>query len=263
MSRGIEQLVERQVLRWLEEERVSLNPPESRIEEPLRPVICVSRQFGAFGGEVGRLVAERLDFGFYGQELVDEIAKQAHVRRRVVESLDERLQSGIRQWVDELMVVRQFRPSDYLRNLSHVVLTIGRHGRSVVIGRGAHLILDARSTLRLRCYAPLAWRIDRVAERYDLTASESEKRIRQVDAEREAFYRTHFAVDVSDPEHFDFLLNVSTMSLEACAQVVVDAFEARFVNDASAPPQLQVAQVSQVRATLPPLPERAAGGRKE
>jgi cytidylate kinase len=241
MSRGIEQLVERQVLRWLEEERVSLHPPAPRAEEaPARPVICISRQFGAFGGEVGRQVAERLGFAFYGQELVDEIAKQAHVRRKVVESLDERIQLGIRQWVDELMVVRQFRSSDYLTNLSHVVLTLGRHGRSVVIGRGAHLILDPKSTLRLRCYAPLSWRIAQVAERWELTPADAEAMIKRVDREREAFYRAHFNVDVSEPEHFDFLLNVSTMSLETCAQVVVDAFEARFSDDASMPPKSQV-----------------------
>ncbi len=251
MSRGIEQLVERQVLRWLEEERVSLHPPEHapepRVEAPVRPVICVSRQFGAFGGEVGRQVAERLGFAFYGQELVDEIAKLCHVRRKVVESLDERVQSGIRQWVDELMVLRQFRPSDYLKNLSHVVLTLGRHGKSVVIGRGAHLILDPGSTLRLRCYAPQKWRTERVAERYQLSASDAEAMIQRVDGEREAFYRAHFNVDVSDPVHFDFLLNVSTMSLEACAQVVIDAFEERFADDTSAPPksQVRVARVSQ------------------
>ena len=240
MSRGIEQLVERQVLRWLEEQRVSLLPPEPRVEAPLRPVICVSRQFGALGGEVGREVAEKLGFAFYGQELVDEIAKQAHVRRKVVESLDERAQHGIRRWVDELMVVRQFRPSDYLTNLSNVVMTLGRHGRSVVIGRGAHLILDPGSTLRLRCYAPLAWRIECVAERYRLNATLAEEMIQRVDGEREAFYRAHFNVDVSEPEHFDLMLNVSTMSLEACAQVVVDAFEARFSDDVSAPPRSQV-----------------------
>jgi hypothetical protein len=40
---------------------------------------------------------------------------------------------------------------------------------------------------------------------------------------------------------------VSTMSLEACAQVVIDAFEARFVSDAAEPPksQVRVARASQ------------------
>ena len=242
MSRGIEQLVERQVLRWLEEQRVSLRPPEPSTTEVLRPVICVSRQFGALGGEVGRQVAERLGFSFYGQELVDEIAKQAHVRRKVVESLDERVQTGIRQWVDELMVLREFAQSDYLRNLSQVVLTLGRHGRSVVIGRGAHLILDPASTLRVRCYAPTDWRIGQVAERHNLSRSNAHELLLRVDAERAAFYRAHFNADVSDPEHFDLLLNVSKTSLETCAEIVVGAFEARFAS-AAAPPK------SQVRAT--------------
>jgi len=242
MSRGIEQLVERQVLRWLEEQRVSERPPEPSAPEALRPVICVSRQFGALGGELGRQVAQRLGFSFYGQELVDEIAKQAHVRRKVVESLDERVQTGIRQWADELMALRQFAPSDYLRNLSHVVLTLGRHGRSVVIGRGAHLILDTSSTLRVRCYAPIEWRIGKVAERHNLSRADAHALIVRVDGERAAFYRAHFNADVSDAEHFDLLLNVSKTSLETCAEIVVGAFEARFASS-SAPPK------SQVRAT--------------
>jgi cytidylate kinase len=242
MSRGIEQLVERQVLRWLEEQRVSLRPSEPSAVETLRPVICVSRQFGALGGEVGRQVAQRLSFSFYGQELVDEIAKQAHVRRKVVESLDERVQTGIRQWVDELMALREFAPSDYLRNLSQVVLTLGRHGRSVVIGRGAHLILDPASTLRVRCYAPIDWRINQVAARHNLSRPDAHALIQRVDGERAAFYRAHFNADVSDPEHFDLLLNVSTTPLETCAEMVTGAFEARF-SSAAVPPK------SHVRAT--------------
>jgi cytidylate kinase len=255
MSRGIDQLVERQVLRWLEEQRVSLRPPEPMRVEASRPVICVSREFGSLGGELGRIVAERLEFSFYGQELVDEIARQAHVRRKVVESLDERVQSGIRQWVDQLMVVRRFAQSDYLRNLSQVVLTLGRHGRSVVIGRGAHLILDPASTLRVRCYAPADWRIGQVAVRHNLGRSDAQALMERVDAERAAFYRATFNADVSDPEHFDLLMNVSTTSLETCAEIVAQAFVARFAN-VSAPPK------SQVRATaLAAEPAAAARGR--
>ncbi|MGH8311193.1 MAG: AAA family ATPase, partial [Steroidobacteraceae bacterium] len=182
-------------------------------------MICISRQFGALGGELGRQVAERLGFGFYGQELVDEIAKQAHVRRKVVESLDERVQTGIRQWVDELMVLREFAPSDYLRNLSQVVVTLGRHGRSVVIGRGAFLILDRASTLTVRCYAPIEWRIAQVAERHNLTRANAHALLLRVDGERAAFYRAHFNADISDPEHFDLLLNVSKTPLETCAEI--------------------------------------------
>jgi len=250
MAPSIEQLVERQVLRWLEEQHESLRsfpstPPPAT--EMARPMLCVSRQFGALGGSVGRLVAERLGYDFYGQELVDEIAKQARVRRKIVESLDERLQTGIQQWVDQLMSLRQFASTDYLRNLSQVVLTLGRHGGSVLIGRGAHLILDPETTLRVRCYAPLDWRVEQAAARHDLSHDAARALLQRVDGERDAFYRSHFNTDVSDPEHFDLLLNTATTPLEACARVIGEMLESRW------PAAIPTAPKSQVRATRAPV----------
>src|SRR5690606_41198056 len=108
MPRSVEQLVNQQVLRWLaEQQRASEDrPPESRVETSQRPMITVSREFGACGGEMGRIVAEQLDIGFYAQELVHEVARRADVRRQVVEALDERTQSRLEAWVDDLMIVR-------------------------------------------------------------------------------------------------------------------------------------------------------------
>jgi cytidylate kinase len=210
-------------------------------------VICVSRQFGALGGQVGRRVAQRLSFSFYGQELVDEIAKQAHVRREVVESLDERNQDSIRLWVDELMDIRRFMPSDYLRNLSQVVLTLGRHGRSVIIGRGAHLILDPAQTLRVRCVAPFDWRVDQVALNRGLSRVDARDLVRRVDSERATFYAQNFNVNIDDPFQFDMLVNVSTNSVDDVARIVADAFDVRFAERSAAP--ASVPPMSQVRAT--------------
>ena len=83
-----------------------------------------------------------------------------------------------------------------------------------------------------------------VAARHNLSRADAHALIERVDGERAAFYRAHFNADVSEPDHFDLLLNVSKTSLETCVQIVVAAFEARFAS-ASAPPK------SQVRATAP------------
>ena len=53
----------------------------------------------------------------------------------MVESLDERAQGGIAEWVAGLIKRGVFRRTDYLRNLSNVVLTLARHGRGVIVGR--------------------------------------------------------------------------------------------------------------------------------
>jgi cytidylate kinase len=250
--RQIEQLVNQQVLRWTEEQRLASRPPPPRADTP-RPVICISRQFGAQAGELAQEVAAHFNFSVCDQDLVEQVARQAHVRRRVVESLDERVQTGIQQWVDELIELNRFRPSDYLRNLSEVVLAMGRHGRSVIIGRGAHVILDPAYTLRVRCYAPFAWRSQQVAARHGLSLARAESLTLRVDAERSAFYREHFDADVADPLRFDLLLNVSTMPLETRSAIVAAAFEAKFPEYARAP-------VSGIRHALAnETPEQKAG----
>jgi cytidylate kinase len=234
MSRSVEQLVDQQVLRWIAErqiaERAFRRPAttEESAGERQRPVICISRECGSLGGHIGRLVAERLLFSFYAQEIVDEIAKQAHVRRKVVESLDERKRSGVSRWIDELVRLGRFTPTDYMRNLSEVVLTLGRHGRSVIVGRGAFLILDPSVTLRVRCHAPLEKRIAQTAKTHGLTQAEGRAMVFRIDSERLDFYREKFSVDVRDPEHFDLFLNTGTTSETECVDAIVGAFETRF-----------------------------------
>lgn len=239
MSRSIELLVDEQVRRWMAEreiaDRAPSYPPQSSAmpERRQRPVICTSRECGALGGRIGRLVAERLGFGFYAQELVDQIAKQAHVRRKVVESLDERRRRGVARWLDELVQIGRFTPSDYMNNLTELVLTLGRHGKSVIVGRGAFLLLDQHETLRVRFQAPLEWRIDQVAKKWDIPRADARATVIRVDAERVEFYRETFNIDVRDKQHFDLLVDTSTATEEASAAVVVRAFQARFGAHAS------------------------------
>jgi cytidylate kinase len=227
MSRGIEQLVNRQFMRWMEQQKVQTKREQ---DEPAiqKPMICFSREYGARGAEVGRLAAEKLGFQFHSQELVHEVAKQARVRQQLVASLDERARDDVEQWVTELMDGGALSPTDYLRNVTKVILTLGRHGKGVVIGRGSQYILDPKRTLRVRCFGPLEARMRRISKRDGISRGEARSKILRIDGERGAFYRQHFDKDQSDYHDYDLLLNTSTVPIEACVEMVVRAFRARF-----------------------------------
>ncbi len=233
MSRSIEQLVNQQVLRWLQEQRTATGELALRTREAQRPMVTISREYGALGGTIGRAVAQALGFGFYAQELVHEIAKRADVRQQVVESLDERSQTRIGRWVNDMITGGIFAPSDYLRNLSQVIVTVGRHGRGVIVGRGAHLILDPAQTLRVRAYSPLEDRVRYIARRDGMTSSAARRKVRIVDREREVFYERHFRNQVASPLNFDLMLNTSTLSISECVDIVVHAFKRRFEGPAN------------------------------
>ena len=227
MIGNVDHFVERQILRWQEERRIA---ERKGIEgkSVQRPMICVSREYGARGAEMGRLAAEQLEFRFYSQELIHDVAQEAQVRDQLIESLDERVQDSISTWVSGLIKRGVFAPSDYLRNLSKVVLTLGRHGKGVIVGRGAHFLLDPQVTLRVRVIAPLETRVARIAARDGLATDEARAKILRIDGERVAFNKQHYGADISDPSHYDLVVNAGTLGIEGAADLTVRAFRTRF-----------------------------------
>ena len=228
MIGSIDRIVNQQILKWQEERRIAERRGPSRNPDSQQPTICISREFGARGAELGRLVAERLDVRFYSQELIHFVAKESHVRQQVVESLDERVRAGITRRVAEILRANRFAETDYLRNLSKVVVTLARHGQSVVVGRGAHFILDPLMTLRVRVIAPFERRIERVEDKYHLPESVAREKILRIDGERVAFNRQHFGADITDPRNYDIIVNTGRLPLDACVSLVTAAFRARF-----------------------------------
>lgn len=230
MIGSIDRFVNQQILKWQEERRIAERRGPRTAHHAQQPTISISRQFAARGAEMGRLLADRLSFRFYSQELIHFVAEQAHVRRQVVESLDERVRAGIARWVTDMVTSRAFAPSDYLRNLSKVVVTLGRHGKGVIMGRGAQFILDRKATLRVRVIAPPELRVERVMEKYALPESVARETIMRIDGERIAFNRQHFNADITDPQHYDLIVNTGQLPIEACVELVATAFRSRFAD---------------------------------
>jgi hypothetical protein len=227
MFGSIDQFVNQQILRWQEERRIAERKGLEG-KHAQQPVICISREYGGRGAEMGRMVAERLGFRFYSQELIHSVAEEAHVRQQIVESLDERVQDGIAEWVGAMIKRGMFAPSDYLRNLSKVVLTLSRHGKGVIIGRGAHFILDRAATLRVRVIAPIEVRVGRISARDGLNAVDARAKIVRIDHERVAFNRQHYNADLADPANYDLVVNTGTLGVETCADQTFRAFRSRF-----------------------------------
>ena len=224
---SIEEMVERQVLLWQEQGRLGLQyaPREGHTQAP---VIAISRQHGALGARLGRLVAERLDFAYYDRELVERIASEAQVRQAVVDSVDERARHRIADWLADHVGGGRLSDSEYVRHLSHVLLSIAYHGRAVIVGRGACFLLDPTWTLRVRAFAPLEVRVARVAQSHKLALDEARTDVESMDAGRTDFNRRHFGRDVNDPAGYDLVIDTGTLPLPACVDLVLTAFKARF-----------------------------------
>ncbi len=190
------------------------------------PVITVSRETGSGGSEVARILAKDLKMDLIGGGIISKVAESAKMSTKVVETLDEKAISTLDSWIDSLFVSRHLWPDVYLRHLTKVIMTIGEHGNTVVVGRGAHFILPVRNTLRLRFIAPLEARIRRVMSYRDLTRTAAEQFIQKKDAERSGFIKKYFRADAADPGHYDLVLNTESLGIDGAVRTVKDTFQA-------------------------------------
>ncbi len=223
---GVHELIERQVRRW--EAQRARREEGAVSEERQRPMITISSELGARGGALGRRLGERLGFEVYDRELIEQIAASAHVRARVVESLDEHVQNWISEYVLAQFESDLLTESDYLRHLSHVVLALGHHGHAIIVGRGAQFLLEPSLTLRVRVIAPLEHRVRCVSEDEHVDARAARRAIEHSDSERRAFIRLFFKEELTSPLHYDLVLNTRALSVAQAAEVVRAAFLVRF-----------------------------------
>lgn len=230
MSLTVEQLLQRQALRWDLWRRASAAGGRRPVP---RPCIALSRLPGSGAATVGLAVAKQLDFEFFGIEIVDRMAREQGLQRQLAEALDERVRSSIDRYVVDAFRAGAFLESDYLRALVRTVRSIGEGGGAVLLGRGAPYILPPERTLRVLVVAPKAARIEHLAKARSLTQEQAARQLEGEHEERRRFLQHHFRVDPDDASLYDLAVNTANLSQDAACELVLSAYRARFGAGAS------------------------------
>jgi len=218
LSKRVDAIVSHQLGRW---------QAEPHPERP-RPCVALSRLPGSGASAIGHRVAERLGYGFFGSEIVDQIADERGIARNLLHGLDEHVRNAIDRFVTDAFRERGLSESDYLRDVVRIVSTLGRRGGAVILGRGAVFILPPEQALRVLLVAPRGARVERVAKDRGLGRDAAAAWVDREDAWRKEFVRHHFGLRDDDPTFYDLIINTLTLSTEVAAETVVDVLRRRF-----------------------------------
>jgi cytidylate kinase len=189
------------------------------------PYLLISREKGAGGSAVGQLAGKRLGWQVFNNELIDAIAEKAHVRRELIESLDERDQTVIQDTISQLLGDRPIGMRDYAAHLHEILLTLGHQGDVVIIGRGAEYVLPSPFGLRVRMVAPLDVRVQRVASRENLSLKAARAEVENSDRDRRNLVRRFYHQDIADPLKHDVTINTAELTVEAAAEIVLTSLQ--------------------------------------
>ena len=200
-----------------------LNKWSTRAALPLVPVITVSMEPGSKGSLVAAEIAQRLQYDLFNRDIIKEIAQSAQMSTRIIDSVEKERLSGIEDFISSLVKEHYLHPDLYLEHLMKVINTIAKHGRAVIVGRGANFILPPESRFSIRVVAPLECRVRNVAELFDTDIEEAKRRVMRRQARRMAFIRQAFHQDIADPLNYDLVLNTERLNTATAADSAVAA----------------------------------------
>lgn len=223
--RSIEQLVEDQIRRWMASHtrQVGAAPPPVR-----HRVITVSREYGSQGERLARLVAERMGWTCWDQELLHEVSKSTLAPARLLETLDEHRRTSIEALAEVFKPASEPSDAQYLREVFRVVHTVAAQGKAVIVGRGSQFILGRGEALHVRVIAPFDFRVRGLVARRGWSEAEARQAVLAQDADRKAYLKASFGMDATDPHHYDLVVNAGSLPVEHLAELIELAWSTKF-----------------------------------
>ena len=101
------------------------------------PYLTISREAGAGGSQIARLVGEAVGWEVLDRKLLECVAERYHTSPAVLELVDETTANWITElfghWIDPTSVSQM----QYICRVSRVILMAARAGKVIFVGRGA------------------------------------------------------------------------------------------------------------------------------
>jgi CMP/dCMP kinase len=228
--KSVEKLVNEHVQKWIA--GVSTRKDQDRdgavAKEAFLPNLAISRQRGSGGWRIGQAFAEKTGFRLFDSEILNEIAKNLKISKKVLKTIDEQNLSRMEIFINRLFRNRYIEPNDFQNHLVQTVLSIAEHGKAVFVGRAAYAIIPPERCLRLRCVAPLEIRIANISRELKLSEDEARFDVIQKDRDREVFIKQNFGLDVQNEVNFDLILNTQRLALEEAIRLIEEMYFSLF-----------------------------------
>lgn len=192
-------------------------------------IITVSREFGSGGRTIAKIVGGKLQLPVYDNELLTQIAQKSGFAKEYIEEKSENTTWGafLSNSLSKLGSYYETTAEDYLWSMQReVIIKLAQKEPCVIVGRCADYILkDKADCLRIFIYSQPEKRTERIASVYGSESTESpQKRMRDKDKRRSAFYNYHTDMTWGDPHNYHLCLDSGVLGLEKCADIICSVY---------------------------------------
>ncbi|MGN1140131.1 MAG: AAA family ATPase [Oliverpabstia sp.] len=190
-------------------------------------IICIGREFGSGGHEIGERLADKLSIPFYDQELITTVMEKcANMDMKTIQKVDEKKANP---WLHKIWYesvdkdLRGLPANDIVFKFqSNVIIDYAKKGDCVFVGRCADYILKQAGIERMSLFitAPFTDRVERKMKQLNKTDKETANLVRKIDKQRKNYYNYHTNGNWGKPDTYDFCINSYGRHSEHTAEVL-------------------------------------------
>ena len=200
-------------------------------------VITISRQFGAGGITLGKIIAESLGYTFADSDILQRVAKEANVSTHWVESFEKEAGSKLsrmissmvsKRWLDRVLADERGYLDEqiYLDYLVLIIAQFADEGDVVILGRGSQYILnDHPDAVHILLVNEFENRVKFMMESYDMSRKKAERTVVNEDRRRVSLYKRLGKSDYENPQLYHLVLNMGRLDLETARDMVCSLVE--------------------------------------
>ena len=187
----------------------------------MNKIITVSRQFGSGGRTIAREVARRLNIPCYDHELIEKVQKDSGFTKEFINENGESSPTGILT----TMFGTSFGRDLVWTSQCKVICRLAQDGPCVIVGRCADSVLRGKAEiLKVFIHADIKKRTERIMSAYKEGRASAEKRIKEWDKRKAAYYRYYTDTEWGVATNYDISLDSGKFGIEKCVDIIVDLY---------------------------------------
>lgn len=190
--------------------------------------VCIGRQFGSGGSEIGQKLAQDLGFAYYDKELIAIAAKKNGLCEEVFERNDEKASNSFAYALSSKFGAYSVNPmGDFLSNerlfelQSATMHQLAAESSCVIIGRCADYVLrDNPKLVSIFISDNLQNRIKRISQSMNISENEALSQIKKIDKSRASFYNFFSDKKWGSALSYNLCVDISVLGMEQSVELL-------------------------------------------
>jgi cytidylate kinase len=196
-------------------------------------IICIGREYGSGGREIGEKLAEKLGIPCYDKVLLKQAAIDSGLAEAIFENADEKrsnwLLSGFCTGYPTAEA-SMLASMDYLTNdslfimQSRTIRKLAAEGSCIFIGRCAESVLESEEgMISVFIHAKNEDRIQRIMERQNIDRKGAESLMRKIDKRRASYHNYYSDAKWGRSDSYNISISSSKFGIEGTAAMIAEA----------------------------------------